>query len=877
MMADRYTAHSNLANMGKDKERKSRYADLFLRNSPDMFFVFDEQLCLIVCSEACLPLLADQKPLDLENKPLGDIFSSALEDDWIQKISQQNSTVLSTLSRRHFDDTLTFGDREPMHVQVAISPILDETEKCCGTIMTVRDITELVETKRHAEDAARSKSSFLANMSHEIRTPMNAVKGLSELLALTELNSLQRNYVKNIIDSANSLLGIINDVLDFSKIDANKIEFIENPYDLANLIIGVCNVVSMRADDRDILLLVDAPPDLPLSLLGDDVRIKQVIINLLSNAVKYTKEGYVRLGVHTEKRDGANWLYFTVEDSGIGIQEENIHILFDAFYRADLHSNRSIAGTGLGLAISKQLALAMGGDIEVASVRGKGSTFTFYIPQKIVDPRPLAQVNDPENKRVLLLGAGEYMYNLGGMIESLGVSYTHKEAQDMLEGIDFSIYTHCISDGSFSERLIRSLYGQMPNCLFAALKNIRYAMSISDYQDTILYLPVFIAKLSLFLNRDMKVAKNLLVSETADKEIALRDVRVLAVDDNEINLIVSSEMLRSFGADVADAKNGDEAIRLCQDNKFDIIFMDHMMPGKDGIETTKEIRESQGLNCETPIIALTANVVNDMKSVYLSSGMDDFIGKPIELSDISRILRLWLPKEKIGMLQATSSTESVGVCTELLTPTDLIDALDNFGLYSSDVMREMDGDFNGYILRMEEASKVLDGLVSRLKAEVSEKRWDDFARDCLELYDLLYGIGARDCAARARELAIAGRARNVDYIYEDFFSLMGNMYMLDKKLVVIVPFAHGGDTQDLPLGSPQFLHGCLEKMGRALLNSNAVEAMVQLENAVSFSLDMELDMALKAIKADLEKGDFESAIEHHAAIFRMYTEQIANS
>ena len=210
-----------------------------------------------------------------------------------------------------------------------------------------------------------------------------------------------------------------------------------------------------------------------------------------------------------------------------------------------------------------------------------------------------------------------------------------------------------------------------------------------------------------------------------------------------------------------------------------------------------------------------------------------------------------------------------------MTPQELIAALDNFGMYSSEVMRELHGDFEQYVRRLEDAAQILGDRVDSLKREVAEERWDAFADDVFSLNTLLHGIGARDCADRARKLSQAARNQNVNYIHNDFFSLMGNMYMLDKKLVMIIPVARTGDLRKTPLNLPQVLHGSLEKLGRAIKASNAVEAMVQLANTASLSLDMELDMGLKIIKTDIDNGDFVRTRKDFEDVFRRYTERLA--
>lgn len=855
--------------------RETVYSGLFLKNCPGIVFLFDESQRFLACSQDSLPLLSNTDNDGRDNvwSHIMDIFKPELGAGWANAISALNSQAMERMTRRKAPDLIYMRDGQETHVQVVVSPITDEDGMCMGTIMIMDDITELVETKRRAEMAAESKSSFLANMSHEIRTPMNAVKGLSELLALTELTSLQRNYVSNIINSANSLLGIINDVLDFSKIDARKIEFLEGPYDLAGMITGVCGIVSIKADDKNLLLLIDADPSLPSTVQGDDVRIKQILTNLISNAVKYTNSGYVKLAVRPEERSDGLWIIWEVSDSGVGIKQEDMDSIFDAFSRADLMANRNIAGTGLGLAITKQLAAAMGGEINVKSEYGKGSVFTFAIKQKAVDAAPIA-APPQEAVHAALLGfrPGEQRENMAGIMEALGAGYVCMDEETVGQA-ELSAYTHCIYNDGFPERLVRLVVEQSPGCVTAAVKNIRNAMTVSDKHDTVIYQPVFIGDIARFLG---KAAKEEKTGDGAQAigEIMLEGATVLVVDDNEINLIVGSEMLKAFGAEAVCAESGDEAISLCGRQKFDIIYMDHMMPGKDGIETTKILRNIEGPNKHTPIVALTANVVNNMAAVYLKNGMDDFIGKPVEMSDVGRTLRRWLPDEKIKVRGFIAATTDGGPRSRLSTPQDIITALDEFGMFSSDVMRELDGDFDAYIVRMEEAGKVLDGLVARLKADVIEKRWESFEAGAVELSVILHGVGARLCAGRARQLAAAAREGNLGYIYEDFLSLMGNMFMLSKKLEVIVPFARGGDRRELPLGSDQYLHGCLERLGRAVAAKDGAAAAESLEKAAAFSLDMELDMALKAIKNDLENGDYEAALKNHSLIFRLYSEKL---
>ncbi len=858
-----------LNRIGKKLNPQKIYNELLLENSPDIVFLFDADLHLLTSSKESQLYLRSPRE-NLAGISLEDIFSRDIPKEWVDRVAGQHRLAYAKFIPVQYDDIIFSPERGLIDVRISINPVADDDGHPVGTVMALADITELVKAKQKAEEAALSKSNFLANMSHEIRTPMNAVKGLSELLALTELTSLQRNYVSNIINSSNSLLGIINDVLDFAKIDAKKIELVETEYSPAELIDSVCSVVSMKAEEKGLLLLVDADPGMPSLLRGDDIRIKQIMTNILSNAVKYTKEGSILLKFNmTGGRDQPR-LFCSVEDTGMGIQERDIPLLFNAFSRVDLHTNRSILGTGLGLSISRQLAHAMGGEIMVKSVYGQGSTFSFEIPQEIVSDTPMALVQDKNNKRVLLLESGIYREHLSGMLTSLGVSF---ETENFDPGMDLSRFTHCIYNDADFGHFIPGLKEKYPDCRFAVLKSLRYIMSLNQYQDSVLYAPFQVVHLASFLNKNSAVQEESSIHPDSmnTEAMALRDVKILVVDDNAINLTVGREMLQAFNAVVDEAEGGQQALDMCGTSVYDIIFMDHMMPGMDGIIATRLIRTGNGPNRATPIVALTANVVSGIKDKYLAEGMNDFIGKPVEMSDLRRVLTRWLPAEKLGFQEKYRLSHNQETPEDQMTPEILISALDNFGMYSSDVLREMDGDFEGYISRMDAASRILGALTDRLKKEVIQRnKWEDFEQDMLDLRRTLHGVGARDCANRARVMASAAHDGNIQLIDDDFNSLMGNMYMLEKKLFVIVPLARGGSLKEHPLNVSHYLHGCLEKMRKALESGNREASMILLNEAASYSLNKDLDMSLKEIKADLESGNFEDAQKHLSMAMQQY-------
>ncbi len=640
-----------------DAELKTLYRDFLLAHSPSLTFLFNEELTLLYCSTACERFMNPAGAIACRGKSFVEVFTPTIETTWLAMLQYQCQDALSCRESCTYDDTIPLSDNRKIPARISISPILDNAGVSRGLQLSWQDLSQQMATKNQTEEVARAKSIFMTNMSHEMRTPMNAIKGLSELLSLTKLDDMQRNYVYNIISSSNSLISVINDMLDYTKIDMDRIILLESTYKLNELLSEVGHVASMRASERSLQLLIDVPADTPASLCGDFVRVRQVIVHLLSNAIKYTQKGFVRLELHIETTEHGTFLVCSVQDSGPGIREEDIPSLFNAYARSDLHTNPFIIGAGLGLTISKRLVDAMGGEISATSVMGQGSTFRFSIPQTAVGDAPLAKVQMPEQKRVLLLGEKLMVDSIAAMLGSLHVPCQCLYEDERLDTFSASGFTHCIYDAQYYGQPIEEIKQALEGCDFASISNMRTALATVPGEANLLS-PVLITELARYLNKDLETEKadQFLSSANPSEEFMVKNTSLLVVDDNEINLMVSSEMLRLFGAEVVLADSGEAALRLCEKRKFDLIFLDHMMPGMDGLTVTKELRAHSPINQQTPIVALTANVEGDnMQAYYARHGLDDFIGKPFEFSDLARILLRWLPIEKIVLTSPHNS------------------------------------------------------------------------------------------------------------------------------------------------------------------------------------------------------------------------------
>lgn len=399
---------------------------------------------------------------------------------------------------------------------------------------------EADDARKEAEEASAAKSNFLANISHEIRTPMNAICGMADLLAGGDFSKEEVEYINSIKSSSENLISIINDILDFSKIESGKMNIITENYDFNSLISDVINIINFRMGNKDIAMDLQIDPNIPAAFLGDQGRIRQILINILNNAVKFTEKGSITLSIHfkvTAKEKGI--LYFKIADTGIGIGDEDLQKLFTAFSQVDTKRNRNVEGTGLGLVICKGLLEQMEGNISIESEYGQGTIISFEIPQIIENIAPC----------------------------------------------------------NFNQR--------------KSSEEKKYKRFVID----------FVAPMA----------------------------KVAVVDDNKVNLIVASGLMKKFGFEPRLFQNGyDILTELQKGTQFDIIFIDHMMPGLDGIETTQQIRLSENDYLkEIPIIALTANAIKGVEKDFLEAGMNDFLFKPIEMKLLSKILKKWLPNIKI--------------------------------------------------------------------------------------------------------------------------------------------------------------------------------------------------------------------------------------
>ncbi len=616
---------------------------------------------------------------------------------------------------------------------IVISYVTDMRET--KAMMAEMEARKKMEAARdEAERGGKAKLQFLAKMSHEIRTPMNAIMGMSALLMESDLDRKQMAYSRDIQISAETLLGIINDILDFSKLDSGKMDLVCRDFNFYTFLDNIRSVAQHIVTSKNLAFGFDCEGEIPEFLYGDPTRLRQVLWNVIGNASKYTQKG----SVHVTVRASEDKLYFDVEDTGIGIMQEDIPKLFDAFSQFNQEKNIGIVGTGLGLSIANGYVKMMGGSIAVKSVYGEGSVFTIVVPKVI-----------------------------GGAL--------------------------------------------------AAEEAVEEAARI--------------------------------ISSTA---------KVLVVDDNEINLHVAEGLFSLLGINIDTAASGFESIAMLKEKKYDIVFMDHMMPGMDGVEATRAIREMGGYYEEIPIIALTANAMKGVKEMLIEEGMDDFLSKPIIKEELNVMLIRWLPKDMLRLgkaaedhVEAEEETEDEPLKRQIENEIEEIDV--NVGI------RRAGGNWNAYRSALELYSRRSGDYIKELNRYLKAHDMANYAIAVHALKGVLATFGAMRLASFAADSETAAKADDEDFCRNSQPTFVAELTEFNEKVAALFEEDEGdADKPDCP---PGLLEKNLEEIGDAIDGFDDSRALSLLDELLSYAQGEATKNALLKVRHALQEFDFDKAMQ----------------
>ncbi len=727
------------------------------------------------------------------------------------------------------------------------------------------------------QEAEQTKNDFLANVSHELRTPINTIYGMSELVLQSDDPQKMREEVYDIQMAGRNLMSVVSDILDFSELQSGKMEIEEEAYNITSTINDVINMTVAGKKDKPIELIVDCDAKIPTVLYGDEKKIRRVIMNMVKNAIKFTNEGCVTIGIAARKEEYGVNLIVTVKDTGIGMNEASMEKLFTSFNQVDAKRNRQEGGIGLGMAISKALVQKMGGVITVKSKFGKGTSMKVVIPQRVVEEQPIAVVRNREKLNVALYVdieqfemteiRDEYTGSIRHIIEQLQVRcHVCRNLAELKRRQTNDPFTHVF--------ISKLEYREDPVYFDELAKRVCLAVVIDRQEDKLIenekilrvYKPFFVLPIVNLLNDYERGQKEKLFVRT--ERFVAPNVHVLVVDDNVMNIKVIQGLLEKYQIRVTAAESGQEALSKIETMDYDFVFMDHMMPEMDGIETLHNIRRKMGTYySKVPVIALTANAVAGTREMFLAEGFADFVEKPVEISVLERVLKRNLPEDKLIPLReedtawaapADGAGEASGEAgQEELVVGDL--NVEKGMIYCGGRQQYLE------ILSLYDQSGAEN--LEKLEELFSTQDWKNYIITVHAVKSAMLSIGAERLSEMAKSLEMSGKAEKYDYILSHHGKLMEEYRRVLRILHnFLKPGESGGEpvqTQDLPeLSDAEFDRMAID-LEDAMYGLDGVRMLAILDELQGYQYHgTPLKPSLAPLRRKIEMSDYMSAVEN---------------
>ncbi len=714
--------------------------------------------------------------------------------------------------------------------------------------------------KARAERADKEKSMFLANMSHEIRTPMNAIIGMTDLILRDDINERVRSNANDIKSAGDSLIAIINDVLDISKVESGKMEIQNAEYSVKKLIMDVVKLASTRIQLPRIEFIIDIDMNMPERLIGDEVRLKQVFLNLLNNAAKYTEQGKITFKVGGRVVESKFILHAEVTDTGCGIKRSDIGKLFNTFTRINDEKIRGIEGTGLGLALCKRILQIMGGDIGVESDYGVGSTFLFDVPQMIAGEGRVGDgfsISGGVNALIIEKSARDSQVDrLCRALSGIGIKYRAACGINEVEGVlAKERFTHIftVKEKYLEYKDWLKEYGG-PQVILMVEPDVSY----EDVTETrLLYEPVYTLSVRKLIEEERNTARGRFYEAWQAPE-----AKVLLVDDNRVNLKVISGLLKCFGIVPETAQSGPESIEMAKKKKYDVIIMDHMMPEMDGIEAMHLIREIRPEYEKLPIIVLTANAVYGVRDMFINEGFDDYLTKPIEMQLLSNSLLEHLPAELIvDTADEAESRRRKDKDLPGFTDVDVKKGLEVCAFNRDKYIELLGAVYNSSVTKR-----------TRLKEFREKEDYDSYLLQLQSLQSTVESVGALQLARRIEQLGNAVKRGDYDFVAANADSVDRTYALLIDEIREYLEKREGAepDENKIYISREDFLDE-ITAMNAALDDFDDSEAMKHMNKLLNCRHSVEVLAELKRIKQLISVFAYEDAIAATEALKENYT------
>lgn len=735
---------------------------------------------------------------------------------------------------------------------------------------------EYLKNIEELKEAERSKDDFLANVSHEIRTPINTICGMSEMVLKEEDPRKMKEEVFHIQTAGRNLMSVVGDILDFSELQSGKVELEEEAYNITSTINDVINMTMARKNEKNIELMVDCDANMPCRLLGDEKKIRRVIMNLVDNAIKFTSEGYVSIRISYRKEAYGMNLSITVKDTGIGMKEESLEKLFTSFNQVDTKRNRQEGGIGLGLAISRAIVQKMDGIITVKSKFEKGTAMRVVIPQKVLDEKPIATVRHREelnvaiyiNMEQFVMTAirDEYADNIQHMIDQLKVrSHVCRNLAELKRRAEYEHYTHIFislveyqEDQTYFDEL--SLQTKLVTVLDRAEDKC-----VLNHNILRIYKPLYILPIVSVLNGDTE-SEGELYHGRLSKFVA-PDAHILVVDDNAMNIKVIEGLLERYQMKVSKATSGREALEKIETMDYDFVFMDHMMPEMDGIETLHRIRKKAGTYYRNvPIIALTANAIAGMRERFLAEGFADYLEKPIEASVLERVLKRNIPEEKQCPIEQQAKQT---VPEEKENQKEEDSAKEELTINDLDTEKGIlyCGGKEGYLKVLKAYSRSGEENRTQVERLYKEQDWDNYTIMVHGIKSSMLSIGATKLSELAKQLELAGKKGNLAYILAHHGAMVAEYKRVMKALredPAINPEeeTRTETTAELPVLKDSEFEEKIQELEEAMYELDGGLMLEILEELQRYQYHgTPLEEPLAPVRRKIEMSDYMSAVE----------------